>query len=138
MGVNEWPVMVFLFRFLLFFFFFLAFVFSGLHWWCMEVPGLGLESELFLPAYATATATLDLSHICDAHHSSRQRWILNPLSEARDQPATSWFLVGFVSAAPRQELPNVKCYVDTFFEERSLVSIYASRDLCLKKKKVKN
>ena len=29
-------------------------------------------------------ATLDLSHICELHHSSRQQLILNPLSEARD------------------------------------------------------
>jgi len=36
-------------------------------------------------AYTTATAILDPSCICDLHHSSRQRWILNPLSEARDQ-----------------------------------------------------
>ena len=33
---------------------------------------------------ATATATRDLSHACDLHHSSRPCWILNPLSEARD------------------------------------------------------
>jgi len=33
---------------------------------------------------ATATATGDLSHICDAHHRSWQCQILNPLSEARD------------------------------------------------------
>ena len=26
----------------------------------------------------------NLSHICNLHHSSGQRWILNPLSEARD------------------------------------------------------
>ena len=26
----------------------------------------------------------DLSHICDLHHNSWQRWILNPLSEARE------------------------------------------------------
>jgi len=51
----------------------------------MEVPRLGVESELQLPAKATATATQDPSHIFDLHHSSRQRRILNPLSEARDQ-----------------------------------------------------
>ena len=51
----------------------------------MEVPRLGVKSELQLPAYATATATRDPSHICDLHHSSQQRQILNPLSEARDQ-----------------------------------------------------
>ena len=31
-------------------------------------------------------------------------WILNPLSEARIKPATSWFLVGFVSALPQREI----------------------------------
>jgi len=51
----------------------------------MEVPRLGVELELQLLAYATATATADLSHICNLHHSSWQRRILNPLSEARDQ-----------------------------------------------------
>ena len=43
---------------------------------------------------ATATATQDLSHVCDIHHSSPQHWIFNPLSEARDQTCnlmvTSW------------------------------------------------
>ena len=35
-------------------------------------------------ATATATATLDPSLICDLPHSSRQRQILNPLSETMD------------------------------------------------------
>ena len=48
-------------------------------------PTLGVESELQLPAYTTTTATLDLSCFCSLHHSSRQRWILNPLGEARDR-----------------------------------------------------
>ena len=34
--------------------------------------------------YTTATATWDPNHVCNLHHSSGQRWILNPLSEARD------------------------------------------------------
>ena len=50
----------------------------------MEIPRLGVESELQLLACATATAMEDLSHVCDLRHSSRQCWILNPLSEARD------------------------------------------------------
>ena len=50
----------------------------------MEVPRLGVESGLQLSVYATATATWDLSCICNLHHCSRQRQILNPLSEARD------------------------------------------------------
>ena len=51
----------------------------------MEFPRLGVELELQLPAYATATATPDLSCICNLHHSSWQHRILNPLSKARDQ-----------------------------------------------------
>ena len=50
----------------------------------MEVPRLGVESELRLPAYATVTATQDPSRVFDLHHSSQQRQILNALSEARD------------------------------------------------------
>ena len=34
----------------------LCFVFWGLNLWHMEVPRLGVKSELLLPAYATATA----------------------------------------------------------------------------------
>ena len=33
----------------------------------MEVPRLGVKSELQLLVYITATATQDLSHICDLH-----------------------------------------------------------------------
>ena len=51
----------------------------------MEIPRLGVQLEPQLLAYATATATPDLSHVCDLHHSSQQRWIRNPPSEARDQ-----------------------------------------------------
>ena len=51
----------------------------------MEVPRLGVESDLQLLAYTTAIATPDPSLVCDFHHSSQQREILNPLSEARDR-----------------------------------------------------
>ena len=65
-------------------FFFLC-VFLGLHLRHMKVPRLGVESELYPLTYTTATETLDLSRICDPHHNSWQRWILNPLSEAGDR-----------------------------------------------------
>ena len=68
-----------LFYFLLFF----VFSFLELHLLHVEVPGLGFESELQLLAYTTATATQELSHICDLCLCIlRQRWMLNPLSEA--------------------------------------------------------
>ena len=49
----------------------------------MEAPRLGVESELQLSAYITATP--NPSHVCNLHHSSWQHWILNPLREAKDQ-----------------------------------------------------
>ena len=60
----------------------------------MGVPRLGAELELHLLAYTTATAVQDLSLVYDVHHSSQQRWILNPLSEPSDRTFilvdTSW------------------------------------------------
>ena len=61
------------------------FVFLGPHLRHMEVPRLGMESELQPLAYATATATKDPSQVCYVHHSSRQCQILNPLSKGRDR-----------------------------------------------------
>ena len=49
----------------------------------MEVPRLGVESELQLPAYTTAT-TQDPSRIRNLRLSLLQCWILNPQSKARD------------------------------------------------------
>ena len=51
----------------------------------MEVPGLGVESELQRLVYTRATATMDPNHICDLCLSSQQCQILNPLSKAWDQ-----------------------------------------------------
>ena len=51
----------------------------------MEVPRLGVESELQLPVCSTATATWDPSHVCDLYHGSRQCQILNTLSRVKDQ-----------------------------------------------------
>ena len=69
----------------LFFFFF----FLGPHPKHMEVPGLGIKSELQLLAFTTATATLG-----------------SPTHGARPgmEPTSSWILVGFVSAAPQWKL----------------------------------
>ena len=43
----------------------------------MEVPRLGVELELQLLAYATATATPHLSHLCDLYQGSQPHRILN-------------------------------------------------------------
>ena len=61
----------------------MSFVFLWPYLWHMEFPRLGVKWELQLPAYTTATR--DRSRVCDLPHSSRQRQILNPLSEASDR-----------------------------------------------------
>ena len=61
---------------LLFFFFF--FFFLQPHLLHIEVPSLGVKSELQLLAYATATVTLDLSYICNLRFSLWQCWINIP------------------------------------------------------------
>jgi len=78
----------------------------------MEVPRLGVELELQLPAYTTATAMQDPSHICDLHCSSQQCRILNPLNEARDPTCVlmdnSWILFRCVT------IGNSKAYLLLF------------------------
>ena len=62
-----------------------CFFLLGLYLWHMGVPKLGVELVLKLLAYTLATAMPDPSHVCDLHHSSQQRCIINPLNMARDQ-----------------------------------------------------
>ena len=46
------------------------FCFLGPHLLHTEVPRLGIESKLQLPAYATVIATQDPSRVCNLHHSN--------------------------------------------------------------------
>ena len=64
----------------------------------------GVQSDLQLLAYATVSATWDMSHVCILHHSSGQHQIPDPLSKAGIEPTTSWILVRFVSTVPQWEL----------------------------------
>ena len=65
------------------FFFPPSLFFLGQHPWHMEVPRLGVKSELQLLAYTRAIATRGLRRVCSLQHNSQQHRILNPLSEAR-------------------------------------------------------
>ena len=86
------------------------FCFLGPHLQHMEVPRLGAESELQLPAYTRATATPDLSQVCDLPHSSQQRWILNPLSKVRygtcNLMVTSWICFRCTTTGTSLQLQN--------------------------------
>ena len=72
----------------------------------MKVLRPGAESELQLPAYAIATAMRNPNHICKLHHGLQQRWILNPLSEARDQTCILKD-IRFIKTELQQELQNL-------------------------------
>ena len=88
--------------FFLFFFFFCLF---------RAIPTAYADSQARGPIGALPTG-LHHSHshgrsepVCNLHHSSRQRRILDPLSKARDQTATPWLLGRALSAVPLWELP---------------------------------
>ena len=57
----------------------------------------GVKSELQLPAYTTATATWDLSHICDVYCISRQHQTFNHPERPGIEPTSSWMLDGFLT-----------------------------------------
>ena len=93
----------------------------------MEVPGLGVGSELQLPAYATATATamLDPSH--NGNPCGSLQWcyilILNPLSKARDRSHIFMDPVGFLThwANLKYGIPEVHTLKSILFIQTSLV-----------------
>ena len=72
-----------------------CFLLLWLQLWHMEAPRLGVQLEL--QAYATATATPDLSHIHDLYRGLQQHLILNQLSKSGIEAASSRKLVGFLT-----------------------------------------
>ena len=95
--------------FFLFFFFF--FFFLGLHLWHMEVPRVGVYSELQLPIYTTATAIPDPSHI------------LTHWARPGTEPASLWILIGCLPAELQWKLQTPQ----PFFKINScniIVSLY--------------
>ena len=93
------------------FLFFLFFFFLGWLLGHMEIPRLGIQSELQLPAYTTVTATWDLSCVCSLHCSLWQHRILNPVSEPGMEPSSSWILVRFVTHWATKGTPSVYLFL---------------------------
>ena len=80
--IHVYKFFYFIFLFSTFYFYFFC-----LFWATPVVCGsfqLGVELELQLLAYATATTRPDPSRLFDLHQSSQQCQILNPLSEVKD------------------------------------------------------
>ena len=92
----------------------------------MEVPRLGVESELQMPAYATATPTQDPSRSATYSTAQSNTTSLTHGARAGIEPASSWILAGLVTAEPRKELPAV-CVLTVLFDR-----IYAR---CVRKHK---
>ena len=94
-------------NFLGWYFLFFGFFFSLLFFWATprayEVPGLGVESELQLPAYATAIAGSE--PYLQIYRNSQQHWILNTVSKARDQTHILMDASWVATAEPQWELP---------------------------------
>ena len=74
---------------------FLKFIycFLGPHSRHMEVPKLGVKSELEPLAHTTATAMWDLSQVCNLHHSLIE-------------PASSWILVRCINCWAMKGTPK--------------------------------
>ena len=70
----------------------------------MEVPRLGVKSELQPLTYTTATATWDPSRAYNLHRSSQQWRIPDPMSEAKGRTRILIDTSPIVSTAPQWEL----------------------------------
>ena len=74
----------------------------------MEVPRLGAESELQLPAYTTAIATRDQSHAYDLHTTAYgNARSLTHRTRAGIEPSTSWFLVRSINHCTTMGTPTM-------------------------------
>ena len=76
-------------------------LFLGLHPWHMQIPRLGVELELQMLAYTTATATPDPSLASRGNTGSMTHWTRPGI-----KLASSWILVGFISAVPQGNSPE--------------------------------
>ena len=112
-------------------FFLFLFCFGGPHPGHMAVPRRGVQSELQLRARARARAraTQDPNLLCNLHHSSRQRHILNPLSRLGMELASSWIPSGFISDEPQQE--NLICFKLQNLTLNALVKASAQACVCV-------
>ena len=106
------------------------FSFPGPKLWHVEVPGLGVQSELQPPAHASATATSDRSLICALCHSPQHPRILYPLSEARDR-IRLLTVSRFLTAEPQWELLKRLVSILNETEGSALRTSCESVDSCL-------
>ena len=81
------------------------FVFLGQHPQPMEVPKLGVELKLQLPACTTATPDPTVSATYTTAHGNTRS--LTHLARPGIEPVSSWILVRLITAEPQRELPII-------------------------------
>ena len=101
------------------------FCFFGPHPLHMEGPRLGVTSELQLPVYTTATATQDLSHICNLYHSSGIAGSLTRWARPGIEPLSSWMLVRFINSWAMMGTP-MRVWEKLFFHINSKTLFFHS------------
>ena len=74
----------------------------------------GVKSELQLPASARARAMQDQAMSATYTTAHSNAGSLTHWAKPGEEPATSWFLVRFVSAVPQQELPPALFYIISY------------------------
>ena len=91
----QWELLIFLFL-----------VYFGPHLWHVQVPRLGVKSELQLPAYTTAM--LDPSHHLQPTLQLTAMPDPSPTEQGQElNPVSSWIIIRFVTAEPQQEFQNI-------------------------------
>ena len=111
--------------------------FLGPHPQHMEVPRLGMEAELQLPAYTIATAMPEPSQSATyttSHGNTRSltHWVRPGI-----KPAFSGILVGFISAEPQKELHRCGSYSFILFSQKRHHLFYAWTNIPTVIKKIK-
>ena len=99
------PTRIIIFPYLFFsFLFFFFFLFLGYHQQHVEVPRLGIQSELQLPAHTVATTTQVPSCVCTYTTAHINTGSLTHWLRPGIEPTSARILVGLISAEPQWEL----------------------------------
>ena len=123
-GIIVFILHLFIYLFILFFWSFFFCLFWGRTWVYGGYQATGIIRAT-AAGHSQAAARGDPSRVWDLHHSSQQRRILSPLSEARDQ--TRNLMVPSCICEPLSHDRNSYIYL---FKENFIVNLHCSLSFC--------